>query len=63
VFIHKRLLKKLLSRAYNIYLKIKRLEMDSIPLKTLVKPYKYPFKKRAIKEKKKERRREKIGKY
>jgi hypothetical protein len=37
--------------------------MDSIPLKTLVKPYKYPFKKRAIKEKKKERRREKIGKY
>jgi hypothetical protein len=50
VFIHKRLLKKLLSRVDNIYLKIKRLEMDSIPPKTLAKHYKYPFKKRAIKE-------------
>ena len=63
VFIQKRLLKKLLSRVYNIYLKIKRLKMDSITPKTLAKPYKYSFKKRAIKEGKKGRRGEKIGKY
>jgi hypothetical protein len=63
VFIQKRLLKKLLSRVYNIYLKIKRLKMDSITPKTPAKPYKYSFKKRAIKEGKKGRRGEKIGKY
>jgi len=44
-----------LSRVYDIYLKIKMSEMDSKPPKTLAKPYKYPFKKRA---EKRERNRE-----
>jgi hypothetical protein len=37
-----RLFNEFLSRVHNTPLKIKRLEMDSRPPKTLTKPYKYP---------------------
>jgi hypothetical protein len=45
-----------LSRVYNTFLKIKRLEMDSKPPQTLAKPYKYlPSLKAEEVEKKKEK--------
>jgi hypothetical protein len=44
-----------LSRVYNTSLKIKRLKMDSKPLTTLAKPYKYRFREKGKKKKKKDR--------
>jgi hypothetical protein len=56
-----KVLNEFLSRVYNIYLKIKRFEMDSRSPKTLSKSYKYPLKKRV--EKKGRKKEKKIGKY
>jgi len=42
-----------LSRVYNTSLKIKRLKMDSKPLRTLAKPYKYGFREKGEKKRRK----------
>jgi hypothetical protein len=57
-----RLLTRFLSRVYNIYLKIKRSEMDSKPPKSITKPYKYSLMKRSKqRERKKEEKKEKYS--
>jgi hypothetical protein len=38
------LLNRFLSKVYNTSIKIKKLEIDSRPPKTLANPYKYPLK-------------------
>jgi hypothetical protein len=44
LFVHTQsLLNESLSRVYNTSIQIKMSEMDSKPLKTLAKPYKYPL--------------------
>jgi len=58
-----RLLTRFLSRVYNIYLKIKRSEMDSKPPKSITKPYKYSLMKRSKqRERKKEEKKKNIHK-
>jgi hypothetical protein len=57
-----RLLTRFLSRVYNIYLKIKRSEMDSKPPKSITKSYKYSLMKRSKqRERKKEEKKEKYS--